>query len=222
MALVDGGRVDESDAFAGDECVVPKLFTLMLDSARCAHRPRHDTATLPVGIRSPPRRLDPARVSLTPVPSPRRPVPGDRRLYYFPKTPAGPRFSAVWVQGVVVHASGDGSRLVVDDGSGPPVVAVLSPDAATHSFRQSEFEAKRPGVGAYVAVVGTICGVDEVKAGAKTSAPKTKARYALRVSRLHDLSSERERESMWNVEVVEAFRVLELYHRRGDREGGAE
>ena len=34
MALVDGGRVDESDAFAGDECVVPKLFTLMLDSAR--------------------------------------------------------------------------------------------------------------------------------------------------------------------------------------------
>jgi hypothetical protein len=110
----------------------------------------------------------------------------------------------------------------VDDGSGPPVVAVLSPDAATHSFRQSEFEAKRPGVGAYVAVVGTICGVDEVKAGAKTSAPKTKARYALRVSRLHDLSSERERESMWNVEVVEAFRVLELYHRRGDREGVAE
>jgi hypothetical protein len=125
----------------------------------------------------------------------------------------------VWVQGVVVHASGDGSRLVVDDGSGPPVVAVLSPDAATHSFRQSEFEAKRPGVGAYVAVVGTICGVDEVKAGAKTEeTPKTKARYALRVSRLHDLSSENERESMWNVEVVEAFRVLELYHRRGDRE----
>jgi hypothetical protein len=39
---------------------------------------------------------------------------------------------------------------------------------------------------------------------------------------LHDLSSERERESMWNVEVVEAFRVLELYHRRGDREGGTE
>ena len=170
----------------------------------------------------PAARLDPARVSLTPVPSPRRPVPGDRRLYYFPKTPAGPRFSAVWVQGVVVHASGDGSRLVVDDGSGPPVVAVLSPDAATHSFRQSEFEAKRPGVGAYVAVVGTICGVDEVVSGAKTSAPKTKARYALRVSRLHDLSSERERESMWNVEVVEAFRVLELYHRRGGHEGGAE
>ena len=54
MALVDGGHVDEGDAFAGDECVVPKLFTLMLDSARCAHRPRNDTATLPVGMRSPP------------------------------------------------------------------------------------------------------------------------------------------------------------------------
>ena len=220
MALVDGGRVDESDAFAGDECVVPKLFTLMLDSARCAHRLRHDTATLPPGRDPlPAARLDPARVSLTPVPSPRRPVPGDRRLYYFPKTPAGPRFSAVWVQGVVVHASGDGSRLVVDDGSGPPVVAVLSPDAATHSFRQSEFEAKRPGVGAYVAVVGEICGLAEVVSGG--DAPKTKARYALRVSRLHDLSSERERESMWNVEVVEAFRVLELYHRRSPK-GGAE
>ena len=39
MALVDGSRVDEGDAFPGNECVVPKLFTLMLDSARCVHRP---------------------------------------------------------------------------------------------------------------------------------------------------------------------------------------
>jgi len=125
----------------------------------------------------------------------------------------------VWVQGVVVHASGDGSRLVVDDGSGPPVVAVLSPDAATHSFRQSEFEARQMRVGAYVAVVGEICGSAEVDCGG--DAPETKARYALRVSRAHDLSNETERESMWNVEVVEAFRVLELYFRRSPN-GGAE
>ena len=54
------------------------------------------------------------------------------------------------MQGVVVHASTDGSRLVVDDGSGPPVVAVIEPDAATHSFRRSAFEAEKTGVGAYV------------------------------------------------------------------------
>jgi|TARA_B110000977_G_C11091304_1_gene497037 hypothetical protein len=34
MALVGGGSVDGGDAFTRDDCVVPKLFTLMLDSAR--------------------------------------------------------------------------------------------------------------------------------------------------------------------------------------------
>jgi hypothetical protein len=63
MALVDGGRVDEGDAFAGDECVVPKLFTLMLDSARCVHRQRHDTAVLPASRCGPTARLDPRRAS---------------------------------------------------------------------------------------------------------------------------------------------------------------
>ena len=116
------------------------------------------------------------------------------------------------MQGVVVHASTDGSRLVVDDGSGPPVVAVIEPDAATHSFRRSAFEAEKTSVGAYVALVGEVRDAAEVSSVA--DAPVTKARYALRVSRLHDLSSERERESMWNVEVVEAFRVLELSKRR--------
>ena len=153
------------------------------------------------------------RVPLTPVHSERRPVPDDGpRLYAFPKTPSGPRFKEVWVQGVVVHASTDGSRLVVDDGSGPPVVAVIEPDAATHSFRRSAFEAEKTSVGAYVALVGEVRDAAEVSSVA--DAPVTKARYALRVSRLHDLSSERERESMWNVEVVEAFRVLELSKRR--------
>ena len=153
------------------------------------------------------------RVPLTPVHSERRPVPGDGpRLYAFPKTPSGPRFKEVWVQGVVVHASTDGSRLVVDDGSGPPVVAVIEPDAATHSFRRSAFEAEKTSVGPYVALVGEVRDAAEVSSVA--DAPVTKARYALRVSRLHDLSSERERESMWNVEVVEAFRVLELSKRR--------
>ena len=156
------------------------------------------------------------RVPLTPVPPERRPVPGDGpRLYSFPKTPSGPRFKEVWVQGVVVHASTDGSRLVVDDGSGPPVVAVIEPDAATHSFRRSAFEAEKTGVGAYVALVGEVRAAAEVSSvSSESDAPVTKARYALRVSRLHDLSSERERESMWNVEVVEAFRVLELSRRR--------
>ena len=122
----------------------------------------------------------------------------------------------MWVQGVVVHASTDGSRLVVDDGSGPPVVAVIEPDAATHSFRRSAFEAEKTGVGAYVALVGEVRAAAEVSSevSSEADAPVTKARYALRVSRLHDLSSERERESMWNVEVVEAFRVLELSRRR--------
>ena len=58
-----GGRVDEGDAFAGDECVVPKLFTLMLDSARCVHRQRHDTAVLPASRCGPTARLDPRRAS---------------------------------------------------------------------------------------------------------------------------------------------------------------
>ena len=120
------------------------------------------------------------------------------------------------MQGVVVHASTDGSRLVVDDGSGPPVVAVIEPDAATHSFRRSAFEAERIGVGAYVALVGEVRAAAEVSSevSSEADAPVTKARYALRVSRLQNLSSERERESMWNVEVVEAFRVLELSRRR--------
>ena len=120
------------------------------------------------------------------------------------------------MQGVVVHASTDGSRLVVDDGSGPPVVAVIEPDAATHSFRRSAFEAERIGVGAYVALVGEVRAAAEVSSevSSEADAPMTKARYALRVSRLQNLSSERERESMWNVEVVEAFRVLELSRRR--------
>ena len=120
------------------------------------------------------------------------------------------------MQGVVVHASADGSRLVVDDGSGPPVVAVIEPDAATHSFRRSAFEAERIGVGAYVALVGEVRAAAEVSSevSSEADAPVTKARYALRVSRLQNLSSERERESMWNVEVVEAFRVLELSRRR--------
>lgn len=189
-------------------CLTPRGAFIVRDMTRPASRSGCD----------PTARLDPACVSLTPNPS-RRPVPGDRRLYYFPKTPSGPRFRAVWVQGVVVYASGDGSRLVVDDGSGPPVVAVLSPDAATHSFRQSEFEARRTGVGAYVAVVGEVCGSAEVVSG--SDVPETKARYALRVSRAHDLSNETERESMWNVEVVEAFRVLELSCRQSPG-GGAE
>ena len=74
-------------------------------------------------------------------------------------------------------------------------------------------------VSAQVTTLGSSNFDAEVVSGG--DAPKTKARYALRVSRLHDLSSERERESMWNVEVVEAFRVLELYHRRSPK-GGAE
>ena len=112
--------------------------------------------------------------------------------------------------GVVVHASTDGS-LVVDDGSGPPVVAVIEPDAATHRFRRARSR-RRKRRRRDVALVGEVRDAAEVSSVA--DAPVTKARYALRVSRLHDLSSERERESMWNVEVVEAFRVLELSKRR--------
>ena len=92
---------------------------------------------------------------------------------------------------------------------------MIEPDAATHSFRRSAFEAEKTGVGAYVALVGEVRAAAEVSSvSSESDAPVTKARYALRVSRLHDLSSERERESMWNVEVVEAFRVLELSRRR--------
>ena len=54
----------------------------------------------------------------------RRKVPGGadgRPVFQFLRTPHSPRFTRVWVQGVVVAVSPDGSSLILDDSTAPPV-----------------------------------------------------------------------------------------------------
>ena len=58
----------------------------------------------------------------------------------------------------------------------------------------------RPG--SYVACAGTLVPA--------TGSGWSRATRALEAERLRDLSDEPAREAMWNVEVIEAFKVLEL------------
>ena len=226
MALVAGGDVDEAE---DDERVVPKLFNLMLDSARCASF--FNCHPSPHSIKRKMRRHSPFVIpKLITATSKRRPVSspsptGRRPLFHFPKNPTVSSFHSVWVQGVVVvvlpgSTGGNDQRLVLDDGTGPPVVLVLDDSCAMHSFRQREFLSNTFTVGAYIACIGevtlarSIPGEDGDGDGEgnadKNNSRTTPARYALRARRIHDLSEETNREAMWNVEVVEAFRVLEL------------
>ena len=153
------------------------------------------------------------------------PSPSGRSLFSFPKNPTVSRFHSVWVQGVVVYSdvTKHDKLLVLDDGTGPPVVLFVNDKTtSTHSFRQGEFLNSFPKAGDYVGCVGEVVGSGGVGTGAgdnngtvvngtdTNTSRITPARYALRAVRLHDLSNEPDREAMWNVEVVEAFRVLEL------------
>lgn len=126
-----------------------------------------------------------------------------------------------------MHASADGECLVLDDGTGPPVFVFVPPSCVTRSFRKRDESAKEAlEKGAYVACVGTVHETSNVHGESAMPAEirarvssMTKARYYLRGARIQNLSLEPERESLWNVEVVEAFRVLELYHREQSTEG---
>ena len=127
-------------------------------------------------------------------------------MFHFPASPRFPKFQKAWVQGVVVRASDDRSRLLLDDGTGPPVEVLVPPACVTHAHRSTDrrevnaLETTRPG--SYVACAGTLVPA--------TGSGWSRATRAVEADRLRDLSDEPAREAMWNVEVIEAFKVLEL------------
>lgn len=145
-----------------------------------------------------------------PLPPPlfaRRPLPGPGAngapVFRFSNFPLGPSFQRAWVQGVVVHASPDRARVVLDDGTGPPVEILLPPTCVVRASRASPPDHRASlDPGSYVACVGALVAPSDAE-------PRTGATYALEAERVHDQSDEPEREAMWNVEVLEGFDVLE-------------
>lgn len=159
-------------------------------------------------------------------------------VYYFLRGKGSiddsPRFQRVWIQGVVVHRrarlSGDGAALlVVDDSTGPPVIVRVPATCAVHSMRAPEEAMRAPpsgaqlAVGSYVACVGAIAPAAELVAGegedtVGEGAPRTRAKFGLVAERLQDLTGTGpQREAMWNVEVPEAYKMLELTHKERNR-----
>ncbi|XP_057955740.1 uncharacterized protein LOC131149368 isoform X1 [Malania oleifera] len=92
-------------------------------------------------------------------------------------------FQRAWLQGVLVSASDDG-RLLLDDGTGVICLA-LSGD-----FRLREWK-----IGMYVMVVGA-CFVS-------TGEPPM-----IKVHKMVDLSPFPDREAMWYLEVMEAYKLF--------------
>ncbi|XP_027347758.1 recQ-mediated genome instability protein 2 [Abrus precatorius] len=94
-------------------------------------------------------------------------------------------FQRAWLQGVLVSASdGDGAPLLLDDGTG---VIELS---LTGEFRHRHWKA-----GMYVMVVGGYV--------ARAGEPPM-----IKVHKIVDLSSSPDREAMWYLEVMEAYKLF--------------
>ena len=187
---------DDDALLVPDEYVVPKIFLLMLSTAK----------TVPDA-----RGSDGAPV------------------FHFTNLRYSPRFQRVWIQGVVVDChvidsdtcgndgGAGGMSLVIDDSTGPPIEVYVPSSCRTYCMRADPDEERgHPTVGSYVACVGSLTAnpPPEVARHRGLSAKLTAAKYALRVERLHDIGGKEDaqREAMWNVEVVEAFKTLEFAH----------
>ncbi|KAJ3674662.1 hypothetical protein LUZ60_005278 [Juncus effusus] len=96
----------------------------------------------------------------------------------------GVRFQRAWLQGVLVAVT-EGGRLVLDDGS--DVVELQLSD----NFKTEEW---KPGM--YVMTVGPYI-----------AAKSDKSPY-IKVQKLVDLSSQPDREALWNLEVYEAHKLF--------------
>ena len=227
----------------------PKVFTCMLEQARCAPEPTFRLS--PARLARPAPGAHDWRATLTHRPSPLSPPVSPRRLpdgdvgacgpaYHFPNLPHSPRFTRVWVQGVVVWTDGRGDdgdgrrrcvdRFALDDGTGPPLRIATPPSCHCASTRDP-FTRRTPGVGDYVACVGFLApneeggrvvatSSDAGGAGEKNDGRRRRRgvpRFTLVAERVHDLSREgdAQREAMWNVEVPEAFKTLEAAHAAG-------
>ncbi|BAH92315.1 uncharacterized LOC9270058 [Oryza sativa Japonica Group] len=105
----------------------------------------------------------------------------------------GIRFQRVWLQGVVVLADyRDGAgHILVDDGSCVAEITLTPKEAEGQPWRE----------GMYVMVLGSYSG--------KESLPRAN-RPVIKVHKLVDLSAQPDRESMWYMEVVEAFNFFYL------------
>ncbi|XP_061355348.1 uncharacterized protein LOC133299867 [Gastrolobium bilobum] len=100
-------------------------------------------------------------------------------------TLGGILFQRAWLQGVLVSSSdGDGGPLFLDDGTG---VIELS--------LSGEFRHRHWRVGMYIMVVGGYV--------ARAGEPPM-----IKVHKIVDLSSSPDREAMWYLEVVEAYKLF--------------
>ncbi|CAN1339067.1 hypothetical protein LINPERPRIM_LOCUS38313 [Linum perenne] len=93
-------------------------------------------------------------------------------------------FQRVWLQGFIVSDCGD-NRLLLDDGTG--VIEIL----VTGEFRRRKWD-----VGLYVMVIGGY------------ALPTDKAPPFIKVHKMVDLSPFPDREAMWFLEVLEAYKLF--------------
>ncbi|XP_020215185.1 recQ-mediated genome instability protein 2 [Cajanus cajan] len=93
-------------------------------------------------------------------------------------------FQRAWLQGLLVSASADGAPLLLDDGTG------LIELSLTGEFRHHHW---KPGM--YVMVVGGYV----ARAGELPM---------IKVHKIVDLSSSPDRDAMWYLEVVEAYKLF--------------
>ncbi|KEH29927.1 putative recQ-mediated genome instability protein [Medicago truncatula] len=100
-------------------------------------------------------------------------------------TLGGILFQRAWLQGVLVSSNDGSGPLLLDDGTG---IIELS---LSGEFRQRQFKA-----GMYVMVVG----------GYATRA--TGEPSVIKVHKIVDLSSSPDREAMWYLEVMEAYKLF--------------
>ena len=102
----------------------------------------------------------------------------------------GVAFSRVWLQGVVVAATESSafSLLVLDDGSGVMQLRF----AKEARGRLNLLVGERPLLGLHLLVVGKLSGSGGLR--------------CLRVHKVDDLSAQPDRETLWNLELVELWR----------------
>uniref|UniRef100_A0A7N0VEM0 RecQ-mediated genome instability protein 2 n=1 Tax=Kalanchoe fedtschenkoi TaxID=63787 RepID=A0A7N0VEM0_KALFE len=93
-------------------------------------------------------------------------------------------FQRAWLQGVLVSASGEDGRLILDDGTG--VIALN----ISGEFRQRQWRA-----GMYVMVVGAYL--------MRPAEPP-----AIKVHKIVDLTAFPDREAMWYLEVMEVYNLF--------------
>ncbi|CAI0452684.1 unnamed protein product [Linum tenue] len=98
-------------------------------------------------------------------------------------TLGGILFQRAWLQGIIVSNDGDG-RLLLDDGTGVIELSLAG------EFRQRKFD-----VGIYVMVVGGYF-------------IRTGETAMIKVHKIVDLSPFPDREAMWYLEVMEAYKLF--------------